>query len=64
MQIITKLKILKMWISDAFHGWHEQIWKRDLDERYCCDGKMCGCGGMTLRDIYLQSPKTNLDKKT
>lgn len=32
-------------------------WKalgRDPDERFCCSGRECGCGGVTVREHFLQ----------
>ena len=48
--IFTKLRQLYLWELNAFYEWKHEIWSRDLDERYCCDGKECGCGGMTIRE--------------
>jgi len=54
--IFLKIKILFWVIQDSIGGgwgyWKSEIWKHDLDERYCCDGKMCMCGGDTIRDQW------------
>lgn len=53
--------MLKIWllavligagVVQAFHQWREDIWKSDLDSRYCCDGRECGCQGVTIREVY------------
>lgn len=31
--------------------WYNRVWKQDLDERVCCDGFMCGCGGGSYRQM-------------
>lgn len=49
---ITKLGILWMLIRHTFSDWRRDIWRNDLDTHYCCDGRECGCGGMTWRDVY------------
>jgi hypothetical protein len=50
--LITKLKILSMLFRGAFDEWKEQIYQDDLDRPYCCSGYDCGCGGMTIRELY------------
>lgn len=52
MQIIEKLKILFWLICDCASSWKTEIWNKDLDERFCCDGRECGCGGATIGDMY------------
>jgi len=52
MQTIEKLKILWLILTDAYDGWKNYVWDHDLDERYCCDGRGCNCGGITIREIY------------
>jgi hypothetical protein len=55
-QLIDKLKILlTLWQHDYEH-WKKDVWPEDLDSRYCCDGRECGCYGMTLRECYLTEP--------
>lgn len=49
---VTKLRILRHMLSAALDEWINQIWRRDLDSTYCCDGRECGCNAATLRDIY------------
>lgn len=59
MQIFKKLKILYWMVFNSIEGWHSQIWKADLDERFCCDGRDCGCGGATIEDIYMSHKPNN-----
>lgn len=54
--ILDKIAILKMLLRSAFDQWRNEIWEHDLDQPYCCDGRECGCGAMTLREVY--SPST------
>ncbi len=32
--------------------WRDAIWRRDPDSRYCCDGYMCGCQAVTVREVF------------
>jgi len=50
--ILTKIHILYFFISDAIHGWKKEIWKRDINDYYCCNGEMCGCRGSSIREVY------------
>ena len=54
---IFKLKILHSILMRGYDEWLKEIWRKDLDENYCCSGieggvAVCGCGGMTVREIY------------
>ena len=49
---IWKLRLLCSLLRETFEGWHRDVWKRDLDERYCCDGRECGCYGATIRELW------------
>lgn len=49
---LTKLRILYRVLSAAYSDWRQEVWSRDLDERYCCDGRECGCMAMTVRDVF------------
>lgn len=51
-QVIRKLRILTGMLRSVFESWREDVWARDLDGRYCCDGRECGCGGDTLGEVY------------
>lgn len=50
--LFVKLGILLGFLSSAFSDWKREVWSRDLDERYCCDGRECCCQAMTVRDVY------------
>lgn len=49
---MTKLRILYSMLRGSFSDWRKEVWQRDLDERYCCDGHMCGCYSVTIRELY------------
>lgn len=34
-----------------FWVWVETVWNVDLDDLYCFDGYMCGCMGVSNRDL-------------
>lgn len=42
-------------VTSSFQYWKNEIKDRDLDERVCCDGSMCGCGGVTIREQWTKS---------
>jgi hypothetical protein len=44
--------VLAAWKEYGFDYWRKEVWERDPDGRYCCDGYMCGCGGATVRGIF------------
>jgi hypothetical protein len=50
----TLLKFRLLWIGlrVAFDEWRNEIWRKDLDGTYCCNGRECGCYGMTRRQMY------------
>lgn len=50
---IFKLRLLAKLLRGEFEVWRDEIWRRNLDAPYCCDGRECGCGAATLRDIYV-----------
>ena len=50
--MLTKIRILLSWLRHDYEQWRRDIWPEDLDARYCCDGRECGCFGMTLREIH------------
>lgn len=52
IDILLKLKILHDMLSSACADWKSSIWNNGLDDRHCCDGYMCGCGGTTIRQMY------------
>lgn len=51
--IPDKLRILLLLLRNAYSEWRTEIWPKDLDAPYCCDGRECGCYGSSLRDVYL-----------
>lgn len=51
----TKLRILCGLLISMWEHWRDDIWPHDLDARYCCDGRECGCCGQTRRDVYAPS---------
>ena len=58
MQVWDKLRILRSLVHGAVQTWRKEVWPHDLDTRFCCDGRECGCGGSTFRDVYLWRPET------
>lgn len=48
---IIKLRILFHFISNAFDSWRHEVWNRELDELYCCDGRECVCGGLSVLEV-------------
>lgn len=53
-----KLRILSHFLAAAYDNWRTEVWSRDLDQRYCCDGRECCCGAMTVREVYFGSLET------
>lgn len=51
-QIFRKLRILATLLASAYDNWRTEIWKRDLDETFCCNGRECGCYGASVGQIY------------
>lgn len=50
---IMKLRLLwSGFLLQSFQEWRTEIWERDLDSRWCCDGRECGCQGMTIREVF------------
>lgn len=52
-QRIDKLRILWVFLADAYCQWKDMVATKDLDARYCCDGRECGCYGATVRQMFL-----------
>ncbi len=52
-QTIDKLRILRMFLLAAYQEWRKEVWPRDIDGRYCCDGRECGCQGSSVREVYM-----------
>jgi hypothetical protein len=49
---ILKLRILLSWLYCTYGEWRRGVWSVDLDSRYCCDGRECGCYGASYREVY------------
>jgi len=54
---IDKLRILWSLLAGAFRQWKVEVWQRDLDSYYCCNGHECGCYADTVRQVYLCTPR-------
>lgn len=52
IQLFRKLKILFGFLTGAFANWKTEVWIRDLDESYCCNGRECGCGGSSVGQVF------------
>lgn len=50
--LFKKLKILCWCLTDTYMEWVEEIWKRDLNENHCCDGRECCCGGASIDELW------------
>lgn len=55
--IVFKISLLRLFFCQAIDEWRQEIFNRDLDDRYCCDGRECGCGGATVREMYTTDHK-------
>jgi hypothetical protein len=51
---LAKLSILRDMLRSAFTEWKSEVWSRDLDSRWCCSGRECGCYGVTVRQVWLR----------
>lgn len=49
---LLKLRILRGLLAATWRDWRQSVWDRDLDERYCCDGRECGCMGSSVREVW------------
>ena len=49
---LFKARILWWLVRGAIDQWRETVASVDLDTRYCCDGRECGCAGSTHREIW------------
>lgn len=50
--IVFKFRLLVMLLHNAFEEWKREVWSRELDYPYCCDGRECGCMATTTRELY------------
>lgn len=63
LDLLWKLALLPRFLKSGYCSWTTEIWRRDPDERYCCDGAMCCCGGIALREAYrAQQPQGGEDE--
>jgi len=51
-EVIFKLHVLRVMVGDVYEEWRDSVWRRDLDSAYCCDGRECGCGAETVREMW------------
>lgn len=56
MDVWFKLRVLWWLLCNAAEQWRSDVWSCELDARYCCDGRECGCGGSTNREIWSWRP--------
>ena len=49
---IIKLRVLIVWLRNAYAEWRKEVWSAELDARYCCDGYECGCEAATVREMF------------
>jgi hypothetical protein len=52
MDCFKKIEILYWWLLSSFSDWKKEVWKRDLNELYCCNGNECGCAGQTVGEVF------------
>jgi hypothetical protein len=50
--VLFKLRILLSYLVSTVDEWKLEIWDKDLDSYYCCNGVMCACGGKTIGEQY------------
>lgn len=51
--VLLKLRILwRAFILRAWAEWRREVWSKDLDALYCCNGRECGCRGATVSDVF------------
>ena len=50
--ILMKLRILLYFIFDGMKMWKKEVWQRNLNEHFCCNGDMCGCQGISVREEW------------
>jgi len=52
-EMFAKLSILyRTFLYSAYEDWKREVWEKDLDQAYCCDGSMCLCRGSSVREVY------------
>lgn len=50
--LLCKLGVLLAMLRGIYDTWETEVWVRDLDENYCCSGRECGCGGISVREVF------------
>jgi len=50
--LIFKLRILRYLIANTYVEWRDSVWRRGLDDSYCCDGRECCCGASSVREVW------------
>jgi hypothetical protein len=50
--LLFKLRVLRGLLRYQYETWLSEVWRKDLDDYYCCSGRECGCYGSTVRDVY------------
>jgi hypothetical protein len=50
--VIQKFRMLTLMLTSTYHDWKSEVWQKDLDSLYCCDGRECGCDGETIREQW------------
>lgn len=59
LDTLFKVKCLfTIFLTSAFDDWKTNLWRKDLDSFYCCNGRECGCYGTTYRELYQRRMKT------
>lgn len=54
---IFKVRVLWMFVREAYECWLIEVWRTCLDDYDCCNGgtsyhNICGCNGATKRQVY------------
>ncbi len=60
--LFIKLQTLRDFLSCSFEQWKSEVWEKDLDQPYCCDGRECGCGAETVREIFTRQAAYEAEK--
>lgn len=55
MDLFIKIYLLNFFWKNGFGEWKREIWEKELDQNYCCDGRECGCQGASVREMYCQN---------
>lgn len=59
---LWKLRVLwRVFLGDAFERWRKEVWRRDPDNYYCCNGNECGCYGASIREVYTAQSSESSD---